>query len=397
MLRPRPLIVLLLTVSLLLLSACAVLLEEEVDSQKDIDQQVHATLTEVAQRKEIEAARETATARAAVTDTPRATYTPPATSTPTLIPTSTATPSPTRTPTPAHVQIPSGPTGRNTFVTDLITVDLAEDKTAVGDNYAWSKMERPYTAQTMEYRPYLDIMRVDMQVRDPWVYLTFILIGDLPPEGDVRYAVELDTDHEGRGEILVMAALPPDAEWTTDGVLVMEDANQDIGGVFPLYHETPQPGQDGYEQERFANGQGEDRDLAWVRRDPEKTNQIQLAFKRDLLGLQGVLWSAWTDAGIKDPGLFDFNDHITFEEAGSPNKGNYRYPLKAVAQVDSTCRSWYGFVPSGEEPGLCFTGQQPADEPSQGFCVANLAAAGCQSACYRKCPEGEQCRPCQLP
>ena len=354
---------------------------------------VAATLTKEAFRNQVESARATEAARPDPTDTPA----PTATSEPTALPTATQVPSLTPTPEPVHVMIPGRPSSRNTFVTDLITVDLAKDQTAVGDNYAWSRMERPYTAETMEYLDFLDIMRVDLQVREPWVYLTFILIGDLPEEGDYRYAVELDTDHEGRGETLVMAALPPEGAWTTEGVLVMADADGDIGGLFPLYEDAPDPDQNGYETELFNSGRGDDPDLAWVRRDPEHSNQLQIAFKRSLLGQRGVLWSAWTDGGLKDPALFDFNDHFTFEEAGSPNKGNYRYPVKAVAQIDSTCRSWYGYIPSGEEPGLCTTGESADDDPELGYCVAKLSAAGCQSACYVECPRGETCLPCQLP
>ncbi|MDZ7845158.1 MAG: hypothetical protein U5K99_10210 [Anaerolineales bacterium] len=355
---------------------------------------VAATLTKQAFQDSIQAAQQTGEAQALPSDTPE----PPPSLTPAPTFTQTVEPSLTPTSPPQHVLLPGSPTGRNTFVLDLITVDLAKDQTAVGDNYAWSRMERPYTAETMEYLDFLDIWRADMQVKDPWVYVTFVLVGDLPQDGDYRYAVELDIDHEGRGEYLVMASLPPDDAWTTDDVWVLEDADGDVGGFFPLYEDTLDPEQNGYEREIFHAGKGEDPDLAWVRRDPDHTNQLQLAFKRELIGLSGLLWNPWTDGGIKDPGLFDFNDHFTFEEAGSPNKGNYRYPVKAVAQVDSTCRVWYGFIPTGEEPGLCTTGETARDDdPDQGYCVAKLSAAGCQSACLLECPQGETCLPCQLP
>jgi hypothetical protein len=293
--------------------------------------------------------------------------------------------------------IPGAPSGRNTYVTDLITVDLAKDKTAVGDNYAWGRLERPYTADRMEYRDYLDIMRVDLKISDPWVYITFVLVGNLPEEGDIHYMVELDVDHEGRGEFLVLAALPPDTTWTTDGVRVLTDEDGDIGGVFPMYMETPVPDLNGYEKEIFANGEGNDRDLAWVRRDPDHRNQLQIAFKDTLIGTLGFLWSAWTDEGLQDPFLFDFNDHFTFEEAGSPNKDNYRYPVKAVALVDSTCRSWYGYMPSGTEPGLCFADEQDRVYPGYGWCVAS-AAGGCgDNPCLGYCPGNRFCVPCKLP
>jgi len=382
-------------------AACSLLpAGEQISEEEKIAAGVAATLTREAFNQQVQSGQQTAEAEAAATDTPAPTEPPPPTFTFTPEPTQTPVPTITHTPEPEHVMIPVGPTGRTTFVMDLLTVGEAEKKNAVGDNYAWSLLERPYTAETMEYRDYLDIMRVDMQVKDDFVYITFVVIGDLPEDGDIRYAVELDVDHEGRGETLVMASLPPDTEWTTDGVWVMADRDGDIGGLFPLYEEEPDPEQNGYETELFYAGRGEDPDLAWVRRHPEEANQIQLAFKRVLLGQQGVLWSAWADEGMRDPGMFDFNDHFSFEQAGSPNTGNYRYPVKAVALVDSTCRMWYGFIPTGEEPGLCTVGDSSEkDEPGMGYCVANQSVYPpvCGGPCLAECPEGRSCLPCQLP
>jgi hypothetical protein len=352
---------------------------------------VAATLTKEAFVRSVDSARQTE----AVKNLPTETTEPSSSPTPFL----TITPSITPTPEPIHVMLPGAPIYLHTFVKDLVTVDLAKDKTALDDNYAWSRFERPYTARKMEYRDYLDIYRVNLRVTDPWVYFTFVLIGKLPKEGDIRYSIELDLDHEGRGEFLVMVSLPPDTEWTTDGVLVLEDADGDIGGVFPLYMENPGGKQNGYEREIFANGQGEDRDLAWVRRDPDNRNQIQIAIKDSLIGTLGFLWSAWADEGLRDPSLFDINDHYTFEEAGSPNKDNYRYPVKAVALIDSTCRSWYGYIPSGTEPGLCFAEEQlRPSPPGYGWCKASATSSGCDgNICLVDCPTGKFCVPCKLP
>ena len=368
----------------LLLTACQ---QEEASTplpENLVKAGVAATLTKQAFASSVDAVRLTETAANLPTSTPNFTETP------------TAAPTFTHSPEPAHYIIPGAPSVRNTFVTDLITVDLAKEKTAVGDNYSWSRMERPYTPETMEYRGDLDIMRVDFQVAEPWVYLTFILVEDLPLEGESRYAVELDNDHDGRGDLLVTVPVPASAEWTTDGVQVFADEDEDIGGLFPLYEDTSDPDQNGYETRVFPEGTSEDPDLAWVRRDPEEDSQLQMAFKKELIGQSGLLWSAWTNGGLMDPSLYDFNDHYTFEEAGSPNKGNYRYPVKAVALVDSTCRSWYGYIPAGTEPGLCYTNQQPQkDQPGLGYCVATYSPQGCQSSCLVECPEGELCVPCR--
>ncbi len=350
---------------------------------------VAATLTKEAFVRSVDFARLTEAVNRLPTETTE----------PSPSPSLTITPSLTPTPEPNHVMLPGSPIYIHTFVKDLVTVDLAKDKTALDDNYAWSRFERPYTARKMKYRDYLDIYRVNLRVTDPWVYFTFILIGNLPEEGDIRYSIELDLDHEGRGEFLVMVKIPPETKWTTDGVWVMEDEDGDVGGVFPLYLEEPGEKQNGYEREIFANGEGEDRDLAWVRRDPDSRNQIQIAIKDSLIGTQGFLWSAWADEGLRDPSLFDINDHFTFEEAGSPNKDNYRYPVKAVALIDSTCRSWYGYIPSGTEPGLCFAEELLRDPaPGYGWCKASATSSGCdENICLTYCPGGKFCVPCKLP
>ncbi|MGB2964362.1 MAG: hypothetical protein WBB69_10295 [Anaerolineales bacterium] len=370
------------------LSAC-VGGSEPADTYDDqIEAGVAATLTKEAFGRSVNSARQTETAKEAAVETVEP---PPAevfTETPTL----------TLTPEPLHVLIPGAPTSRTSFVADLITVDLAKEKTAQGDFYSWNRLERPYTPITMEYRDYLDIYWVNLHVTDPWVYFTFVLIGNLPEEGSTRYMIEIDLDHDGRGEFLVIALVPPDKEWTTDGVSVMTDEDEDIGGLYPLYMEDPVSEGNGYERVIFSNGEGDDPDLAWVRRDPNNQNQIQLAIKDSLIGTLGFLWSAWAEDGLLDISMFDFNDHITFDEAGSPNKSNYRYPVKAVALVDSTCRAWYGYIPSGLEPGLCFTGEQVQKLPGYGWCEATATTTDCgKNVCLSKCPKNRFCVPCKLP
>lgn len=207
--------------------------------------------------------------------------------------------------------------------------------------------------------------------------------------------VELDTDRDGRGDFLVMAILPSDAAWTTDGVKVLADEDEDIGGLFPLYKEDPGPILTGYELELFADGVGMDRDLAWARRDPTSRNQIQIAFKNSIVGEVGFLWSVWSDEGLRDPALFDYNDHFTFYDAGSPNKENFRYPVKAVALVDSTCRMWYGYIPGGFEPGLCFSGEMAVKRPGFGWCIPAATNMGCSGSCVSECPRDRVCVPCE--
>ncbi len=53
------------------------------------------------------------------------------------------------------------------------------------------------------------------------------------------------------------------------------------------------------------------------------------------------------------PELFDIQDHITLEEAGSPLRDNAYYPLQAFSAADNTCRGLLGMAPSGQLPGMC--------------------------------------------
>lgn len=389
MTRYRSFILLLLIFFLALdLSACFPSADPGTEFDQQVQVEIKTTLTREAFVNSIDSARETEAIKNLPTATEEPTITTSPTETPTLSP----------TPEPLHKMIPGSPSIVHTYISDFVSVDSAKEKTALGDSFAWSRLERPFTPKTMQYRNYLDIYQVNMQVADPWIYITFVLIGNLPAEGDIRYAVELDVNHDGRGDFLVSASLPPDKEWTTDGVQVLDDDDGDIGGLFPLYMEGPLQELNGYENILFKDGEGQDRDLAWVRRDPEKRNQIQIAFKDNLVGVIGFLWSAWTDEGLKDPAMYDFNDRFSFDEAGSPNKSNYRYPLKAVALVDSTCRSWYGYIPTGTEPGLCFTGDQVQELPGYGWCEASAKSTGCENnPCILYCPRNRFCLPCKVP
>ncbi len=364
---------------IIVLSACS-----GQDSEADdlIAQGVAATLTKQAWNDELEAARQTEDAVELETPTPEPIV---------------------------HVDFPDYSLGSNTFVSDFSSLDYAPEKSTVGDYFQMNQLERPFSAGEMDYFGDLDITRVDLKADSPWFYATFILADDLREVADVVYGLELDIDADGRGDFLVWAVLPSDTEWTTDGVQVLEDADDDVGGVYPLQIEDPNPDLNGYEKTVFNSGVGEDPDLAWIRRDPEETNQLQIAFKENIVGPDGFLWSAWADYGLMDPALFDYNDQFTLEEAGSPNNVKLDYPLKLIYQVDSTCRSWYGMTPLGTEPGRC--AGEYADKPGDGngdgngngdklgSCVmgTDLSGAPVCGPCLPTCPPREDCIACVLP
>jgi hypothetical protein len=93
---------------------------------------------------------------------------------------------------------------------------------------------------------------------------------------------------------------------------------------------------------------------------------VEIAFKLDMIGNpKSYAMGAWAGTNV-DPTMFDFHDHMTHAEAGSPNPGYEVYPLKAMAEIDNTCRLAIGFTATGKEPGLCAT---VAQREGGGGCV----------------------------
>ncbi len=265
---------------------------------------------------------------------------------------------PTHTPTftIVHLTTPPGTTGTTRYITDFKTKDYAPQKKAIGgDEYFNNRYERPFTAEEMVYLPDVDLTRVEMRIAAPWVYITFEFV---EPRGDgigqTMYGVEFDINKDGRGEYLIWGASPAGGEWTTDGVEVWKDTNYDVGGTNPQASNAPWLTGDGYDKNLVASGKGDDPDLAWIRQI-EGGKKVQLAFKYSVLNnASQFLWNGLADLGVRKPEWFDYNDHFTQEEAGSPYPVQTKfYPLKKLFGLDNTCRDAYGFIPTGTEAGLC--------------------------------------------
>jgi hypothetical protein len=280
----------------------------------------------------------------------------PATATPEM-PGQETSPQSTPTYTAVHVQKPPEFSGNTRYITDIDSRDYAPQKKAPSgwDIFANNRYERPYTAETMEYLSDVDLTRVELKIAAPWAYVTFTFSAPRAEGiGRTAYGAEFDTDKDGRGEVLVWGVSPSGAEWTTDGVEVREDSNSDVGGATPQAADPPNPNADGYDRMIFAGGQGADPDLAWIRQGAGGS-KVQLAFKYSAIhSAAEFLWNGLADAGVKRSDWFDYNDHFTQAEAGSPlpNQADL-YPLRALFGVDNTCRDAYGFPPTGDEPGLC--------------------------------------------
>ena len=226
-----------------------------------------------------------------------------------------------------------------------------------GDVFVQGLYERPFNANTMDtYFPYMDILHVQGFKDDTWGYLSITLAGtDKDGSLPAEYAAELDLNRDGRGDYLIRASNPSSTTWTTQGVQAWKDTDGDVGGAIPMVADNKPSGGDGYETQVFDQGKGDTPDGAWVRISPDDTKTVQIAFKLAMLGNpSSFAMGAWAGANI-DPASFDANDHMTHIQAGDPNKGYGVYPIKQLAEVDNTCRLAVGFVPKGNEPGLCTT------------------------------------------
>lgn len=271
----------------------------------------------------------------------------------------TITPQPTDTVEPTatieHKMVPGDPPGgtQSAMMDADSSKSAGENRARAGEFFNINFFERPFTANDMVYYPDLDIQRAVLNRTSDWVYVVISLKGP-SPENEMRgfYGLEVDLNSDGRGDVLIQAG-QPDSSWSTDRVKVWQDTNNDVGSRTPLTADIPQLG-DGYDNLLFDQGLGSDADLAWARRSPGDINAVQIAFKPSAINNDtGYLWGAWTDLGVMEPSLFDYNDHFTHAEAGSPLIDSQHYPLKALALVDNTCRWAVGFTPKGNEPGIC--------------------------------------------
>jgi hypothetical protein len=83
-----------------------------------------------------------------------------------------------------------------------------EHRAPYGDSYNINLFERPFTQTDMNYLPPLDISTFKLSEDATWFYVSLDLIGGDPnDELNIKYAVELDTDHDGYGDNRLGASL----------------------------------------------------------------------------------------------------------------------------------------------------------------------------------------------
>jgi len=237
-----------------------------------------------------------------------------------------------------------------------------------GDRFTHGQFERPFNADTMDgYYASLDILSMFASQDDTWIYGTMQLSSrEADPSLIRRYALELDVDHDGRGDWLVVTSNPTSTDWMVEGVKVYQDANGDVGSVTAMYADENTSG-DGYETLVFDQGSGSDPDAAWARTSPINQNVVEISVKRSVLGNPGsFLIGMWAGSSLLDPALFDLNDHFTHDQAGAADSSYQAYfPIKAVAEIDGTCRLAVGFQ-TGKELGLCKSESTTVNQNNKG-------------------------------
>lgn len=268
---------------------------------------------------------------------------------------STNVPTQLESPTEAlieHVLIPVNlPIDRSSNAGDY---DSSTGQFPGGDRFTFGRFERPFNADTMDiYFAEIDIIDTSVFQDETWIYGKIIVKGNETNSLSGKYALELDTDVDGKGDWLVLASAPTSTDWTTAGVQVYEDANNDVGNASAMYTDENAIS-DGFEAVIFNQGKGDDPDSAWVRISTEAQNIIEFSVKRSVLGNpEKYLINMWAGNSL-DPSLFDINDLFTHEQAGAADPGlEIFYPIKGVSEIDNSCRMAVGFQPVGTEAGLC--------------------------------------------
>jgi len=277
-----------------------------------------------------------------------------------------AAPEATATKEIVHSITPDNPGWISQWWMDTNSKATASQKRANGGDYFnVNLLERPFTANDMEYRPDIDLIKVELSQDQNFYYFLLHMSGKNPGSNtlDGWYGVEFDLDRDGRGDVLLWAKADGSTDWSIEDVLVYKDNNSDVGGARPLASDAPNYSGDSYETIVFSLDNLSDPDAAWKRTSPNDSSVMQLAIKKSLLNNASVfMWNGWADNGVMNPENFDYNDFFTLAEAGSPLGGTSNYPLKDLYLTDNTCRLPYGFDATGNEPGVCYV---PEPEPTK--------------------------------
>ena len=291
-----------------------------------------------------------------------------------------ATPMPSSTalapkPTPkAPAKLPGDPPQPSRTLEDTdASIKASEKRVLSGDKFLESLYERPFTAQEMVYQPDLDIKTVDFGADDDYFYITIRLHGLNEGKSTLTgtYAVEFDRTLTGRGDVIVLVR-NASSSWSTKNLMIYIDRNKDVGGPTPLAHDEGFKG-NGYDTAVRVKTTN----IAYARIDPLDKQAVQFAISRSLLTESKFLWGAWADNGLRKVGSFDYNDTMNLSTAGSPIQTDADYPIKALYNLDNTCRLPYGFEQmNASSPGMCIT--------------TSIVEAGSDCYCNDYCVQGDK-------
>ncbi len=271
----------------------------------------------------------------------------------------------------SHSTIPGNPGSPDQTKDEIDTSNTAGQKIALGDSFRLGNFERPFTQDVMDYKKENDLLELSLAEDDDFYIFSLEIVGP----GDVgypsaAYGIEFDSDNDGRGDVLLWAKGGDYAEWTIEGVTVLRDSNDDVGGSRPVLPDNDEG--NGYDEVLFSNEVLNDPDAAWQRLDPNSGSVIQLAIKKGMVGGSRFFWKAWADSGLADPAKFDYNDSFSEEQAGSPNENSNLYPIGQLNLMDSTCWIAYKFNATGKELGGCYQ-LQPTAVPTKVSCYCTKA------------------------
>ena len=283
-------------------------------------------------------------------------------------------PAPTEIP---HTIIPGNPGSPDQKKDEIDTSNTADQKIALADSFRLGNFERPFTMDVMDYKKENDLLYLELAEDDDFFIFSLEIVG---PGDDgflsAHYGIEFDSDRDGRGDVLLWAKGGDHPEWTIDDVMVLRDSNDDVGGSRPVLPDNDEG--DGYDEVLFSKEVLNDPDAAWQR---TSGNVIQLAIKKGMAGGTRFFWKAWADSGLADPAKFDYNDTMSEEQAGSPNKNRDLYPIGILNLMDSTCRIAFKYEATGKELGGCYQLQPTAVPPPKTptkvpcYCTSNVAGA----------------------
>lgn len=276
------------------------------------------------------------------------------------------------TPTEISLIVPEEPVEVLQSLQDVGTYLYADEhRTNTGDNFTENLFERPFTAGEMIYHPDTDIVRIDLSI-DAGMDADFlyfkIMLQDFHPESNDlpgSFAIDFDTDKDGRGDYLVWATSVSTDQWSYDNVTVYEDSNNDVGGTKPMFADPPK-NDNGYDAIIFSkDALSTATKSAWVRLASDGTAAVEFAVSLELIGNpQEFLWPGLVTDSVKQPELLEFNDAFTQLQAGSPLLKDTDYPLKELHSMDNTCRKPFGFTTSEQIPGICYSAPPPTPAPT---------------------------------